>query len=123
LGVATAQLENHAKDMQRAMDRVEREIEEDIHSGITERRNRMRDYLAAKGYLNGRDVQEIKSALLRGPADQKRCGTENSEPIIAACKKRCGSIKTLDDGERCDVRCGSDACVRVSRCLQQFLPF
>jgi hypothetical protein len=123
IGVATVQLEEHARLMQGVKAGIELEIADDIRNILTERRDRMRDYLTSKGYLNGRDVSEIRSALLRGPADQKRCAVENNDPVIAACEHRCGEIKTLEDGERCDVRCGADACVRVKRCLQQFLPF
>jgi hypothetical protein len=134
LGVATAQLEDNSAEVAslrarlRARtitpeDRLYLPIAEEIEKDVRERRDRFRDYLVAKGYLKGRDVQEIRSALLRGPADDKRCGTENDDPIIKACKQRCGPIKTLQDGERCDIQCGSDACVRTKRCLQQFLPF
>jgi len=134
LGVNTAQLEIQsvkvaslrAKLRARTVtadDRISLQIEEDIETLVRVRRDRFRDYLMAKGFLGGGDVRESKSALVRGPADVKGCAAENDDSVIVECKRQCGPIKTPEAGERCDTRCGSDACVRVNRCLQQFLPF
>jgi hypothetical protein len=134
LGVATSQLEDqsaevaslHAQARAKIIaeeDRLYLPIAEDIQRIIKERRDRFRDYLTAKGFLGGRDIREIRIALLRGPDDAKRCVAENKDAVIAACKRRCGPIDTTEDSERCNVRCSAQACTRVGRCLQQFLPF
>jgi hypothetical protein len=131
---ATAQLEDDSAEVARLRarlrartispeDRIYLPIAEEIEKDVRGRRDRFREYLAAKGFLGSRDVREIRNALLRGPEDVKGCDAENKDSFIAACKRQCGSIRTTEAKERCDTRCASDACVRVGRCLQQFLPF
>jgi hypothetical protein len=134
LGVTTSQLETASAALAdlrarlqgktiAAEDRSNLRLAEAIELDARERRDRMRDYLVAKGYSTDRGVSGIRNALLRGPADHKACIDENHDPVIAACKRRCGPMKTDEESERCDITCLSEACVRARRCWQQFLPF
>jgi hypothetical protein len=133
-GVATDQLEKSSAELADARvkaqgrnaspaDRGRLKALQDVEPIIRERRGRFRDYLETKGFLQGRDMQSIRNALLRGPPDNTACVAEAKEPRTVECMRKCGPIRTSQDMERCDVQCGSEACVRTKRCLEQFLPF
>jgi len=132
LGVATAQLETLEAEYVRRkalgtgrprslQDDIEVKLEDEARKVATERRDRIRGYLAAKGFLGRRTVRDIQIALLRGPIDVKACIAELDDNV--ACFHECGPVKTTEQGRRCDMRCGADACIRVKRCIENFLPF
>jgi hypothetical protein len=98
-------------------------LRQTTRKSVTERRDRLRDYLKAK-FLSGRNIKVIEAALQRGPADSKQCIVDGDDPFDKSCRKRCGPMIKADDYGRCDVMCPpSGACVRVGRCLENFLPF
>jgi hypothetical protein len=130
LGVTTAQLETQSADVAkyRALaraktatteDRMKFSLAEDVEKIVRERRDRFREYLAAKGFLGGRSIREIKSALVRGPADVEACAATSADrDIEAKFKRQCG-----DASARCETQCTPGACLGIKRCLEQFLPF
>jgi hypothetical protein len=131
LGVVTAQIEDHSIDLSQLKtkiknsrtnsigDQLSLDFEERMHKTLIERRNRVRDYLTSKGFLGRRNVQVIQTALLRGPEDVNGCFAENKNPLIAACKHKCYQ----NNAKQCDTQCAADACARVGRCLESYLPF
>jgi hypothetical protein len=69
-----------------------------VRNAVVERRDRMRDYLKVKGFLSGRSFRLIEVSLQRGAEDSRICTAVNSTGP-------------------------SDACARVVRCVENFLPF
>lgn len=135
LGVSTAQFEDATKETQlkrqqvargnnKAIDYMSLRVSEDIQKIIAERRDRLRDYLKIKGFLNGRSVKEIDIPLERGVKDARQCSVDAKDTTQQQCRKTCGPLNTVADYKRCDSKCSdSDSCARVKRCLENFLPF
>jgi hypothetical protein len=109
LGVATDQIEAFSTQLKRieAGAKIGRETQQNKEDRITykfmldavvERQERLRDYLKIKGFLSGRNIRLIELSLDRGVKDSGQC---------------------LSDGGNGP----SDACARVTRCVENFLPF
>jgi hypothetical protein len=86
---------------------------------------RLKDYLAARGYLFGpRDPTPIMVAGSRGDADLKDCkeSTDHPTPELASCEKKCDIHKS--DWSSCITGCAPDWCRRLWSCNDlTFLPF
>jgi hypothetical protein len=114
LGVATQQSANSHKRSQSEENKLAsklaqddfwmldifRNIERDTQQLIIERRDRFRDYLKVKGFMNGRNIKTIEVALRRGTTDATQCAID------------------VDDKIQFPI-----TCTRVKRCLENFLPF
>jgi hypothetical protein len=102
-----------------------------VGKSLIERRDRFRDYLLAKGFLGGRDPVGLTTAMRRGTADENQCDHEARSGEYKMCRDRCLAGITNDSGSetaqkamQCAVRCPSpQACDRVGRCSEAFLPF
>jgi hypothetical protein len=124
LGVVTRQEEKYQADKARtpARDEVRQYFYEEMEKTLRERRTRLTDYLQVKGLLNSRNAKAIELSLRRGTADATQCGIDLEDPIYKGCK--CSPNGSLDDYLKCDAKCPApEACVRVKRCLENFLPF
>jgi hypothetical protein len=109
LGVATDQVETVSSELKRyeaaaKTGRGSQQLTESritaefVRNAVVERRDRMRDYLKVKGFLSGRSVRLIEVSLQRGAQDSKQCSADGGNGP-------------------------SDACARVMRCVENFLPF
>jgi hypothetical protein len=98
---------------------------------ISERHSRLYDYLAAKGFLDGRETFGISTAIGRGKKDFSQCLHDGERPTVHECERACpaitnfrdvpSNIKALECAEKCTAF--SEACKRTKACLQDFLPF
>jgi hypothetical protein len=124
LGVATEQEELSGRDAAAAPDRSARAVYEFAIAIIAERRNRFRDYLTAKGFLSGRDVSAIKLAITRGPSDVRVCESDLKSDFYKRCSNLCDRHSSEERRSSCNAACPSpEACQRVKKCLENFLPF
>jgi hypothetical protein len=125
LGVSTTQYERVQSDARKLPpNEFLRSSYNDIAIVIGERRDRFRDYLQIKGVLRAPNASAIQLALRRGAADATQCGVDIENPEHKACTKSCPTVKEPNDYRLCDAKCPpSEACVRVKRCLENFLPF
>jgi hypothetical protein len=124
LGVVTRQYEEYQSDKAKTPARDDAHLFFYQWKILSERRNRLRDYLDAKGILNGRNARPIELALRHGTADAAQCSIDVDDPSYKGCTAQCGPQNSPDDYRKCDARCPpSEACVRVKRCLENFLPF
>jgi hypothetical protein len=123
LGVTTEQ-EEETRRKQAGATQALKVLHERIAGIIAERRMRFRDYLVAKGFLTDRDSSAIKLAIVRGPRDVKTCEREIEVHPYKTCTDGCSRFRDDDRRADCVEACPSpDACVRVKRCLDNFLPF
>lgn len=123
LGVATAQLKREKESVHAADTAEIRALHKDMANLAAERLERFRDYLTAKGFLEGRNPEAVKVAIVRGVADVARCDSELKEDFFKSCGDRCIARFGLSSIP-CVAKCPSpDACKRVKKCLENFLPF
>jgi hypothetical protein len=126
LGVATKQDEKNQSDEAKApaQDDVQHFVYNELEKVLSERRHRLKDYLDVKGVLKGENAKAIGLVLRRGSADAAQCFIDIDEPTYKHCTAQCGQKNLLDEYRKCDARCPpSEACIRVKRCLENFLPF
>jgi hypothetical protein len=132
LGVATSQVESASVQLEeyRSQLKVGRispdtvTLMENIVGTVIERRDRLRDYLRAKDTTEARSANALRMTLSRGAKDALQCHSDANAPYYKNCTQRCRPMDTVDDRRRCDEKCSpSEPCIRVKRCLEQFLPF
>ena len=126
LGVATAQLKEDNDSFRTATDAASKKLNKDVADIVAERQQRFRDYLAAKGFLDDRNPEPLKVAILRGVADVGKCGSDLKQDFFRQCGDRClGRFGFSSEAYmQCSAKCPSpDACIRVKKCLENFLPF
>lgn len=125
LGVSTAQLNEEKLNAKSAADVSVRELHKDVEGIVAERQKRFRDYLIAKGFASDRDPERLKIAILRGEGDVATCGKDLELSFYKSCSERCRT--SYSDASRilaCNDKCPTpDACIRVKKCLTNFLPF
>ena len=129
LGVATAQYEKNQLDkskVQPGPGDLRGFVFAETEKVISERRDRFKDYLNIKGFLSGRTIRAIQVPLQRGTTDATQCIKDNEDPYLKRCRKQCSDYPDdfLRSHKECDAKCpSSEACTRVKRCLEDFLPF
>jgi hypothetical protein len=126
LGVSTAQLNEETAAIKVEKEPSTRALHKDIAKVISERQQRFRDYIIVKGFGGDRNPQSLKVALSRGEADVSACETELQDDFFKSCGDRCRARygNASEAAMACNVKCPSpDACVRVKKCLVNFLPF
>ena len=125
LAVTTRQYENTvAREKRGPHNEYTAQAADALNRIILARRDRMRDYLTAKGLLHTKNTGSIEVALRRGDADAAPCAIDIEDPVYKQCNKSCGPMNEVEDYRRCDGKCpSSEACTRIKRCLENFLPF
>ncbi len=126
LGVATGQYEENKRSADREPMAQLKKVHLDIAAIIDERRLRFRDYLTAKGFLSGRETSAMRLALARGPKDAETCSRENELPFYKECGETCRRTWSQNHWQatNCVAKCPRpEACTRVKKCLENFLPF
>ena len=127
LGVSTSQAEIKIAELkEEANDPILRTYDQDILRQIHERQKRFEDYLSAKGFNEGSKPSSIENASERGRKDLATCKAELEHRFYKECPERCDRLygENTDAMVDCFNRCPNpNSCNRVSKCVENFLPF